>query len=149
MGDINTVLADYKNFINSVQNYSLYKVSETVSDISTTTNSLYGSDDSDQRVQLRGKATNFKVLKPKGQIDGYVYANKSKELIYLEFGTRQTNRSSLRIDTSFKSGIPTINIAAPYKVDAPFFHKQPIQGRYYFLNTIDIEGVNFLKTFGK
>lgn len=149
MGDVNAVLADYKNFIESVKNYSYYKVAETVSDISTTTNSLYNSDGTDQRVQLRGKATNFKILKPKGQIDGYAFANESKELIYLEFGTRETNRSSLRIDTSFKSGIQTLNIAAPYKVDAPFNHKQPIIGRYYFLSTIDIEGVNFLKTFGK
>jgi hypothetical protein len=149
MGDLNSVMADYKRFVESIKDYSTKKVEDTVSSISNNTNSKYSSDDTDQRVQLTGRPTGFKVSESKNFIDGYAFANESRELIYLEFGTRRTNRENLTIRGGFKSEIDTASIAAPYKVNAPFFHKEAIQGRYYFLNTIDEEGLKFLKTFGK
>jgi hypothetical protein len=149
MADINDVINDYKKFIESVKVYSKKKVENTVSTISNKTNSKYGGDDTDQRVQLRGNATGFRISADKNVVDGYSFANESKELIYLEFGTRRSNKDTLSIRGGFDSGIDAGRIAAPYKVDAPFHHKQAIIGRYYFLNTIDEEGVRFLKDFGK
>lgn len=149
MASLDKVLSDYKKFVSNVKEYSEEKVEQTVSAISNKTNAEYASDSVDQRVQLFGKATNFKVSPSKDRIDGVAYANESRELIYLEFGTRQTHRETLRIRTGFESGIDTIGVAAPYKVNAPFYHKMPIIGRYYFLNNIDEEGVKFIKTFGK
>ncbi len=149
MADIKDVISDYKIFIESIKDYSETKVENTVSAISNKTNSKYNSDDTDQRVQLRGNATGFRFITNKNSIDGYAFANESKELIYLEFGTRQSNKGSLSIRGGFESQIDASRIAAPYKVDSPFFHKQAIVGRYYFLNTIDEEGVRFIKNFGK
>jgi len=149
MSDINSVLKDYKKFIGDLSNYSEAKVQNAVSTISTKTNSKYNGDNVDQRVQLRGSATEFKTIVNKDFVDGYAFANESRELIYLEFGTRQSNRESLSIRGGFESGIDANKIAAPYKVKAPFYHKEPIIGRYYFLNTIDEEGTRFLKDFGK
>lgn len=149
MAGLDKVLSDYKKFVSNIKEYSQDKVEQTVSSISAKTNSEYASDSVDGRVQLFGKATNFKVSETKNTIDGFAYANESKELIYLEFGTRQTNRETLRIRTNFESGLDTISIAAPYKVNAPFYHKTPIIGRYYFLNNIDKEGIKFINTFGK
>jgi hypothetical protein len=149
MNDINSVLNDYQKFIDSIKDYSEAKVENAVSAISNKTNSKYSSDNADQRVQLRGNATGFKLLQTKNTIDGYAFANESRELIYLEFGTRQSNKQSLSIRGGFESGLDASRIAAPYKVDAPFYHKQAITGRYYFLNTIDEEGVKFIKGFGK
>jgi hypothetical protein len=149
MSDIKSVLADYQKFVDGVRDYSETKVENTTKAISSKTNSKYSSDDTDQRVQLKGNATGFRLLESKNAIEGYVFANGGKELIYLEFGTRQSNKATLSIRGGFESGIDTNKVAAPYKVDAPFFHKQAIIGRYYFLNTIDEEGVRFIKTFGK
>lgn len=149
MASLDKVLSDYKKFVSNVKEYSQDKVEQTVSSISNKTNAEYASDSVDQRVQLFGKATNFKVSETKDRIDGVAYANESKELIYLEFGTRQTHRDTLRIRTNFESGLDTLSIAAPYKINAPFYHQVPIVGRYYFLSNIDEEGVKFIKTFGK
>lgn len=149
MASIDRVISDYRKFIEGIKDYSETKVENTVSAISSKTNSKYSSDDTDQRVQLRGSATGFRFIANKNSMDGYAFANESKELIYLEFGTRQSNRGTLSIRGGFESEIDASKIAAPYKVNAPFYHKQAIVGRYYFLNTIDEEGVKFLKTFGK
>lgn len=149
MATLQKVLNDYKKFLSNVKQYSEDKVDNAVSSISNKTNAQYSSDSLDQNVQLFTKATGYKVLAGKNSIDGVAYANESKELIYLEFGTRQTHRDTLRIRTGFDSGIDTVGIAAPYKINAPFYHKVPIIGRYYFLNNIDQEGIKFIKTFGK
>lgn len=149
MSDINDVINDYKKFIEGVRSYSESKVDNTILAISNKTNSKYSSDDTDQRVQLRGNATGYRLLESKNEVEGYVFATGGKELIYLEFGTRQSHRGTLSIRGGFESEIDTNRVAAPYKVDSPFYHKQPIVGRYYFLNTIDEEGVRFIKDFGK
>jgi len=149
MASIDSVISDYKKFIEIIRGYSEQRVENTISAISTKTNSKYSSDDTDQKVQLRGNATGFRLLESKNAIEGYVFANGGKELIYLEFGTRQSNKATLSIRGGFESEIDTNKVAAPYKIDSPFYHKQPIIGRYYFLNTIDEEGVKFIKTFGK
>lgn len=149
MANVNDVINDYKRFIDSIKDYSEKKVEDTVATISSKTNARYSSDDTDQRVQLRGNATGFKFISGKNIVDGYAFANESKELIYLEFGTRRTHRETLSIRGGFESEIDTNKIAAPYKVDSPFYHKQAIVGRYYFLNTIDEEGIKFIKNFGK
>lgn len=149
MATLKSVLNDYTKFVSNLREYSEDRVENAVSAISNKTNSQYSSDSVDQQVQLFTKATNFKVEAGKNKIDGVAYANESKELIYLEFGTRQNNNSSLIIRKNFESGIDTIGIAAPYKINAPFYHKMPIIGRYYFLRNIDEEGVKFIKNFGK
>ena len=149
MASIDKVISDYRKFIEGVRDYSEKKVENTVSTISSKTNSKYSSDDTDQRVQLRGNATGFRLLESKNSIDGYAFAIGGKELIYLEFGTRQSHRGTLSIRGGFESDLDTNKIAAPYKIDSPFYHKQPIVGRYYFLNTIDEEGIRFIKEFGK
>lgn len=149
MATLQKVLNDYKKFLSNVKQYSEDKVDNAVSSISNKTNAQYSSDSLDQNVQLFTKATGYKVMSGKNSIDGVAYTNESKELIYLEFGTRQTHRDTLRIRTGFDSGIDTVGIAAPYKINAPFYHKVPIIGRYYFLNNIDQEGIKFIKTFGK
>jgi hypothetical protein len=149
MASIDRVISDYRKFIEGIKDYSEKKVEDTVSTISSKTNSKYSSDDTDQRVQLRGNATGFRFISNKNSADGYAFANESKELIYLEFGTRQSHRGTLSIRGGFESDLDTNKIAAPYKIDSPFYHKQPIIGRYYFLNTIDEEGIRFIKDFGK
>lgn len=149
MASIDKVISDYRKFIEGIRDYSEKKVEDTVSTISSKTNSKYSSDDTDQRVQLRGNATGFRLLESKNSIDGYAFAIGGKELIYLEFGTRQSHRGTLSIKGGFESELDTNKIAAPYKIDSPFYHKQPIIGRYYFLNTIDEEGIRFIKNFGK
>jgi hypothetical protein len=149
MASIDKVISDYRKFIDGIKDYSEKKVEDTVSTISSKTNSKYSSDDTDQRVQLRGNATGFRLLESKNSIDGYAFAIGGKELIYLEFGTRQSHRGTLSIRGGFESDLDTNKIAAPYKIDSPFYHKQPIIGRYYFLNTIDEEGIRFIKDFGK
>jgi len=149
MASVDKVISDYRKFIEGIKDYSEAKVESAVSSISSKTNSKYSSDDTDQRVQLRGAATGFRFISNKNSADGYAFANESRELIYLEFGTRQSNRGTLSIRSGFDSGIEASKIAAPYKVDSPFYHKQAIVGRYYFLNTIDEEGVRFIKNFGK
>ena len=149
MATLKSVLNDYTKFVSNLREYSEDRVENAVSAISNKTNSQYSSDSVDQQVQLFTKATNFKVEAGKNKIDGVAYANMSKELVYLEFGTRQTHRDTLRIRTGFDSGIDTVSVAAPYKVNAPFYHRVPIIGRYYFLNNIDEEGVKFIKNFGK
>lgn len=149
MASIDSVISDYKKFIGIIRGYSEKRVENTISAISTKTNSKYSSDDTDQRVQLRGNATGYRLLESKNSIDGYAFAIGGKELIYLEFGTRQSHRGKLSIRGGFESEIDTNKVAAPYKIDSPFYHKQPIIGRYYFLNTIDEEGVRFIRDFGK
>jgi hypothetical protein len=149
MASIDKVISDYRTFIQGVRDHSEKKVENAVSTISSKTNSKYSSDDTDQRVQLRGNATGFRLLESKNSIDGYAFAIGGKELIYLEFGTRQSNRGTLSIRGGFESDLDTNKIAAPYKIDSPFYHKQPIIGRYYFLNTIDEEGIRFIRDFGK
>jgi hypothetical protein len=86
----------------------------------------------------------------KSTVNGFAYATPNKNFIYLEFGTRQRASDTLRIQTDFESRINTNSIAAPYKSNnTKFVNQKAITGRYYFLNTIDLKGVEFCYTFGK
>lgn len=149
MGDLKTVLADYNKFVQNIVSYSKDKVEETVSTISQKTNSKYSSDGVDQKIQLVGAATKYSVVESKDFVIGKAMANESNELIYLEFGTRGQGRDNLSIRSDFESKIDAPSIALPYKGAQYFRNKQPINGRYYFLNTIDEEGIKFVKEFGK
>jgi len=149
MATASKVLADYKKFVEEIRTHSINKVSNAVITISNTTNSKYASDGNDNGITLFGTATTNRVDSSKSIITGYATANESKELIYLEFGTRRASTDNLKILTGFESGIDTISISAPYKSNRRFNMKNRIIGRYYFLNTIDQEGVKFLKNFFK
>ena len=149
MATASDVLNDYKEFVKLMQQYSEERVKKAASDISNTTNSLYKSDGLDQNVRLAGNATKFIVSSDKNKSTAVVSANESKELIYLEFGTRNTNTEALTIRGGFESGIDAASIAAPYKVNYPFNKKDRIIGRYYFLDTIDKEGTEFVRNFMK
>lgn len=153
MGDLKSVLADYKKYYEAVHEYSKEKVLKTVKDIKETTNAKYASDGvdgDDGDIIVPGTPTRYKMSVGKSIIHGFTYAVESKELIYLEFGTRQKASDTLRIQTDFESRINTLAISAPYKSNNPTFrNKEGITGRYYFLNTIDYKGVEFGYTFGK
>lgn len=153
MGDLKQVLKDYQKYYDAVREYSEEKVKKTVSEIKDITNSKYGADGvagDDNRVVVPGNPVRFRMEKNKSKIHGYSFAIPSKEFIYLEFGTRLKPSDTLRIDTDFESRIDTVSIAAPYKSNNPnFSNLVPIVGRYYFLNTIDLKGVEFCYTFGK
>lgn len=149
MATASKVLADYKKFVEEVRTHSINKVSNAVNTISNTTNSKYASDGTDNGITLLGAATTKRVDSGKSIISGYASANETKELIYLEFGTRRISTDNLRILTGFESGIDTVSISAPYKSNRKFNFKDRIIGRYYFLNTIDQEGLKFLKNFFK
>jgi hypothetical protein len=149
MATASKVLADYKKFVEEIRTHSISKVSNAVIVISDTTNSKYASDGSDNGIRLIGAATTKRIDSGKSIITGYASANETKELIYLEFGTRRIPSDNLKILTGFESGIDTISISAPYKSNRRFNFKDRIIGRYYFLNTIDQEGLKFLKNFFK
>jgi hypothetical protein len=86
----------------------------------------------------------------KNTVNGFAYAIPSKEFIYFEFRTRLKPSDSVTIQTDFESKINTLAISAPYKSNNPTFsNRVPIIGRYYFLNTIDLKGIEFISNFGK
>lgn len=149
MASIDSIINDYKEFVKVMQEYSEAKVKATAYDISNKTNALYKADGVDQKVRLVGNATKFSVSSNKNGSTAIVSANESKELIYLEFGTRGQGRDNLTIRTGFDSGLDTPLIAAPYKGVTYHKNKAPINGRYYFLDTIDTEGVDFVRNFMK
>ena len=153
MGDLKSVLNDYKKYYAAVHEYSKEKVLKTVKDIKETTNAEYAADGIDgdrMNIIVPNTPTRYKISVGKNIIHGFTYAVDSKELIYLEFGTRQKASDTLRIRTDFESGMNTIGISAPYKSNNPTFrNKEGINGRYYFLNTIDYKGIEFESTFGK
>jgi hypothetical protein len=146
---IDKVKADLNKFYNNIKKESEKAVKDTVSTISQQTNSLYSSDRTHQSISVLGNATNFKVSSSGTRIDGIAYANESKNLIYMEFGTRQRSTDTLKIRTDFDSGINTQAIALPYRSERDFVIPDNLEARYYFLNTIDKEGDIFLKKFPK
>ena len=149
--DLNAVLDDYKKFVETIRANAEEKVEEAVSRIANVTNSQYSSDNLDQRVQLTLDPIYYRMYAGKSLITGAAIARQIPQFIYLEFGTRQSANDSLVIKTNWESGIDALSAAAPYRSDNPnfYFKEGPIRGRYYFLNTIDQEGVNFLKNFWK
>lgn len=149
--DINSVIDDYKKFVENIRNLAEEKVEEAVSRIANVTNNRYSGDNLDQRVQLTIDPIYYKMYKGKNLITGSAIARPINQFIYLEFGTRQSPNDSLIIKTSWQSGIDVLSAAAPYKSNNPsfYFKEGPITGRYYFLNTIDKEGVDFLRNFWK
>jgi len=143
------VMADLNKWVEQIHNRAEEKVEEAVSSITNTTNSKYSSIPADGN-QIAGNPIYYKMWNGKSIITGRAIAKESKELIYLEFGTRRTASDSLTIATGFESGIDTVSIAAPYKSNSPkFINRKASAGTYYFLNTIDIEGMNFIRNFWK
>jgi len=144
------VISDLNKWVERIQSRADEKVEKAVIIITNTTNSKYASDNQDDNVALLGNPIYYKMYNGKKSITGIAIGKPIKEFIYLEFGTRQSANDSLRILTGFKSGIDTLSVAAPYKSPSTKFrNRQPIQGRYYFLNTIDLEGMNFIRNFWK
>jgi hypothetical protein len=148
---INDVIADYRKFVENIQAHAEEKVEEAVSTIANVTNTQYSGDNLDQRVQLTIDPIYYRMVAGKNSITGLAIAKPIPQFVYLELGTRQSPNDSLVIKTGWDSGIDVLSAAAPYKSQNPtFFNKLgPIVGRYYFLNTIDKEGNNFIKNFWK
>jgi hypothetical protein len=143
------VMADLNKWVEQIHARAEEKVEEAVSTITNTTNSKYSGVPADGN-QIAGNPIYYKMWTGKNIITGRAIAKESKELIYLEFGTRRTANDNITIRTGFESGIDTVSIAAPYKSNSPrFINKKASAGTYYFLNTIDIEGMNFIRGFWK
>lgn len=156
--DLNSVLEDYKAFVEKIRQHAEEKVEEAVSTISNKTNTEYSSLPPisnefgliDQSSQLPGNPIYYKMYGGKSIITGAAIAKPMKEFIYLEFGTRRDATDSIKIDGGFKSGINTSAVAAPYKSNNPrFLNRKFSGGNYIFLSNIDLEGVKFLKNFWK
>lgn len=143
------VLADYRKFVETIRKHSEEKVEQAVTNIANKTNSDYSTLPPSGN-QLPGNPIYSNLFKGKNLISGTATARESKELIYLEFGTRYTASDSLTIATGFKSGIDTVSIAAPYRSNRPrFINNKASAGTYYFLGNIDVEGIRFLRDFWK
>jgi hypothetical protein len=143
------VMADLNKWYEQIHARAEEKVEEAVSTITNTTNSKYSGVPAEGN-QIAGNPIYYKMYTGKSIITGKAIARESKELIYLEFGTRNTEKDSLRIVTGWESGIDTISISAPYKSNSPrFVNKKASAGTYYFLSTTDIEGMNFIRRFWK
>ena len=148
--DLNSVLEDYKAFVEKIRQHAEEKVEEAVSTITNVTNSSYSSLPPEEASQIQGTPIYYKMYGGKNIITGAAIAKPNKFFIYLEFGTRQTESDTLTIRSDFKSGINTNAVAAPYKSNLPLFYNPKASGgNYIFLNTIDLEGVKFLKNFWK
>lgn len=143
------VMADLNKWVEQIHNRAEEKVEEAVSTITNTTNSKYSNEPAGGN-QVIGNPIYYKMWTGKSIITGRAIAKESKELIYLEFGTRRTANDNITIATGFQSGIDTVSIAAPYKSNSPrFINKKASGGNYYFLGTIDVEGMNFIRNFWK
>ena len=148
--DINAVLDDYKKFVEQIHAHAEEKVEEAVSTITNNTNRQYSGLSPEESSQLPAAPIYYKMYTGKSLITGAAIAKPIKEFIYLEFGTRKSDKDSISIASGFKSGIDTNAIAAPYKSNkVPFFNNKASGGNYIFLGNIDIEGVRFLKDFWK
>jgi hypothetical protein len=144
------VMADLNKWVEQIHNRAEEKVEEAVSTITNTTNRQYASNGQEGNISLLGNPIYYKMFSGKSTITGVAIGRPLKEFIYLEFGTRQSPSDSLRIITGWESGIDALSVAAPYKSPSTKFrNKQPIHGRYYFLNNIDIEGMKFIRGFWK
>lgn len=148
--NINSVIEDYKSFVEMIRANAEEKVEEAVSTITNNTNRQYSSLPPDEASQLQGNPIYYKMYGGKNVITGAAIAKPMKEFIYLEFGTRKTESDTISIATGFKSGIDTNAVAAPYKSDLPLFYNNKASGgNYIFLGNIDLEGMKFLKNFWK
>jgi len=151
--DINAVLEDYKKFVETIRANAEEKVEEAVSNIAYKTNVQYAKDELkpyEEPIEVPANPIYYKMYAGKNLITGAAIARTTPQMIYMEFGTRQSPNDSLLILSNFDSGIDTNSIAAPYRSNNPNFRfKVPFLGRYYFLNTIDVEGNKFLKNFWK
>jgi hypothetical protein len=147
----NDVIADYQKFVQNIQEHAEAKVKQTVANITNITNSQYSGDNVEQNVSLTIDPIYYSMIEGKNVITGIAQARPIKEFVYLELGTRQSPNDSLIIKTQWDSGIDVLSAAAPYKSQNPkFFNKMgPIIGRYFFLNTIDKQGNDFIRNFWK
>lgn len=149
--DPKKVINDYRKWVDAIYDRAERKVQEAVVGITNTTNNRYSSDNMDQRVNLTIDPIYYKISAGKGVITGISAAKPIPQFIYLEFGTRQSSRDNLEIRGGWESGINASAVALPYRSDNPnfYFKEGGIIGRYYFLNTIDRKGLEFLKNFWK
>ena len=144
------VMADLNRWVEQIHDRAEEKVQGAVIAITNTTNSQYASNGQEGNISLLGNPIYYKMINGESTITGVAIGRPLKEFIYLEFGTRQSPSDSLRIITGWESGIDTLSVAAPYKSPSTKFrNKEPIHGRYYFLNNIDIEGMKFIRGFWK
>ena len=143
------VIYDLNKWVERIHARADRKVEEAVKTITNTTNSRYSGLPADGN-QIAGNPIYYKMYTGKSLITGKAIARESKELIYLEFGTRRNESDNITIKTGWESGIDSVSIAAPYKSNSPrFVNKKASAGTYYFLSTIDIEGMNFIRGFWK
>lgn len=148
--DTARVINDFRRWVDRIHNRAEEKVEEAVSQITNSTNRGYSSLPPDESSQLPRDPIYYKMYSGKNIISGQAIAKPIPEFIYLEFGTRKSDRDSISIATGFKSGIDTNAVAAPYKSNKiPFFNNKASGGNYIFLGNIDIEGIKFLKNFWK
>jgi len=151
--DINAVLEDYKKFVETIRANAEEKVEEAVSTIANVANAKFASDTPEgleHAIEVPANPIYYRMYAGKSLITGAAIARPIPQLIYMEFGTRAFPSDTLTIRTDFDSGINTTAIAAPYRSSNPnFSFKVQFRGRYYFLNTIDVEGNRFLKNFWK
>lgn len=145
------VMNDFKNWVGRIEERAERKVREAVTGITNKTNNDYSADNMEQRVQLTIDPIYYQISAGKGIITGIAAAKPIPQFIYLEFGTRQSAGETLRIRNDWDSGINAPAVALPYRSDNPNFYipEGPIHARYYFLQNIDKEGMNFLRTFWK
>lgn len=149
--DTARVMSDFRRWVDRIHARAEEKVEEAVSLITNSTNRQYAGNNLEQRVQLTVDPISYRMYVGKNRISGIAKARPIKEFIYLEFGTRQKASDNLRILTGFESGIDTNAVSAPYKSNNPnfYFPDGPIIGRYYFLDSIDLNGIRFIKSFWK
>lgn len=144
------VLYDYKRWVERIHARAEEKVEEAVSTITNSTNRAYASNNTQDRVTLTQDPIYYRMYVGKNRITGTAIAKPIREFIYLEFGTRQYPTDTLRIRTDFESGINTNAIALPYKSPNPDFkNDEPIIATYYFLDSIDLNGLKFIRGFWK
>jgi hypothetical protein len=143
------VISDLNKWVERIQSRAEEKVEEAVSTITNTTNSKYAGLPADENQTARNPIY-YKMYNGKNSITGIAIGKPIKEFIYLEFGTRRNANDNITIATGFQSGIDTVSISAPYKSNSPrFLNKKASGGHYFFLGTIDIEGMNFIRNFWK
>lgn len=148
--DISRVMYDYEKWVERIHRRAEEKVEEAVSTITNNTNRQYSGLPPEESSQIPANPIYYRMYTGKNLITGAAIAKPIKEFIYLEFGTRQSDKDSISIATGFKSGIDTNAVAAPYRSNkVPFFNDKASGGNYIFLGNIDLEGVRFLKDFWK
>lgn len=144
------VLYDYKRWVERIHARAEEKVEEAVSTITNSTNRQYQSVSGQNDTIIPADPIYYKMYSGKNIISGIAAAKPIKEFIYLEFGTRTVPSDTINIRGDFESGINASAIAAPYKSNNPnFLNKKATIGHYFFLDSIDLNGIKFIRGFWK